>query len=257
MQREQVGLFILRVSLGLFLLLWSLDKLVVPEDTMKIFTKRFTTDLFTTKKRKRGLVLCIPHDNVVLGANDGHSLSRAAVGGRPCREDEMAGSLLNGTEERRRNFMLRRTVLMLIVLVACTGLSPAQGDEVDGLRASFEHEIAAFNARDLDTLMGNQHEHVVALNPASPTPVDGKSARRQSYQTLFATTESVTVTPKNPQFRVIDNTGLVWGEYTIAAKSKDKPMTTTAVRFTRTYVKSGGQWLLVLYHVAPLSAQPQ
>lgn len=39
------------------------------------------------------------------------------------------------------------------------------------------------------------------------------------------------------------NTGLVWGEYTIAAKPKDKPMTTTAVRFTRTYVKLGGQWL--------------
>ncbi|HEV8715595.1 MAG TPA: DoxX family membrane protein [Candidatus Binatia bacterium] len=38
MQKEQVGLFILRVSLGVFLLLWSLDKLVVPEGTVKIFT---------------------------------------------------------------------------------------------------------------------------------------------------------------------------------------------------------------------------
>jgi uncharacterized membrane protein YphA (DoxX/SURF4 family) len=38
MQKEQVGLFILRVSLGMFLLLWSLDKLVVPEGTVKIFT---------------------------------------------------------------------------------------------------------------------------------------------------------------------------------------------------------------------------
>lgn len=68
---------------------------------------------------------------------------------------------------------------------------------------------------------------------------------------------SVTVTPKNPQFRVIDNTGLVWGEYTITTTPKDKPPTTVAVRFTRTYVKSGGQWLLVLYHVAPLPAQAQ
>ena len=37
MQKEQVGLFTLRVSLGLFLLLWSIDKLVVPEGTVKIF----------------------------------------------------------------------------------------------------------------------------------------------------------------------------------------------------------------------------
>jgi len=36
--KEQVGLFILRVSLGLFLLLWSLDKLVVPEGTVRIFS---------------------------------------------------------------------------------------------------------------------------------------------------------------------------------------------------------------------------
>lgn len=102
-----------------------------------------------------------------------------------------------------------------------------------------------------------QHEHVVALSAGSPTPVDGKAARRQAYETLFATTERVTVTPKNPQFRVVDNTGVVWGEYSIAAKPKDKPLTMTAVRFTRTYVKSGGKWFLTLYHVSPLPAQPQ
>jgi hypothetical protein len=37
LQREHVGLFILRVGLGVFLLLWSFDKLVAPEGTVKIF----------------------------------------------------------------------------------------------------------------------------------------------------------------------------------------------------------------------------
>lgn len=153
--------------------------------------------------------------------------------------------------------MRRQMVFLLFLLLTAMGWSSARGDEVDGLRTSFEYEIAAFNARDLETLMSNQHDHVVALNPASPTPVDGKTARRQAYQTLFTTTESVTVTPKNPQFRVINNTGIVWGEYTIAAKPKDKPLMTNSVRFTRTYVKSDGQWRLVLYHVSPLPAPPQ
>ena len=153
--------------------------------------------------------------------------------------------------------MLRRLVAICLGFVVYTVGVPAHGDEVDSLRASFEREIGAFNARDLDTLMSNQHEYVVALNPASPIPVVGKAARRQAYQARFAAPESVTVTPKNPQFRVIDNTGLVWGEYTITTTPKDKPPTTVAVRFTRTYVKSGGQWLLVLYHVAPLPAQAQ
>ncbi|HXG17555.1 MAG TPA: nuclear transport factor 2 family protein [Methylomirabilota bacterium] len=153
--------------------------------------------------------------------------------------------------------MRRPRVFLLVLLFMATGRSSVHGDEVDRLRASFEREIAAFNARDLETLMSNQHEHVVALNPTSPTPVDGKAARRHAYQTAFAATESVTVTPQHPQFRVVDNTGIVWGEYTVTTKPKDKPPTTSTVRFTRTYVKSDGQWRLVLYHVSPLPAPPQ
>ena len=153
--------------------------------------------------------------------------------------------------------MRRRMVFLLISLVVYPAGSPAHGDAVDTLRASFEREIGAFNARDLDTLMSNQHDQVIALNPASPTPSDGKSVRQQTYQARFAAPESVTITPKNPQFRVIDNTGLVWGEYTITTTPKDKLPTTDFVRFTRTYVKANGRWLLVLYHVAPLPVQAQ
>jgi ketosteroid isomerase-like protein len=152
--------------------------------------------------------------------------------------------------------MLHKILGALLLFVTVTGASIVRGDEVDSLRASFEREIAAFNARDLDTLMDNQHERVIALNPASTAVVDGKAARRQAYQTLYANPDSVSVTPKNPQFRVIDNTGIVWGEYAIVTKAKDKPETTASVRFTRTYVKSDGKWRLVLYHVAPLPAQP-
>lgn len=153
----------------------------------------------------------------------------------------------------------QRGIMFIIMMgwVFCTGGSSAYGDDVDTLRTSFEREIGAFNAHDLDTLMSNQHEQVIAVNPASPTASDGKAVRRQGYQTRFAAPEQVTVTPKNPQFRVIENTGIVWGEYSITTTPKDKSPTTVAVRFTRTYVKSSGHWFLVLYHVAPLPTQAQ
>jgi ketosteroid isomerase-like protein len=154
--------------------------------------------------------------------------------------------------------MQRQIVFIVLMgLVLYTEKPSAHGEEVNSLRASFEREIGALNTRDLDTLMSNQHEQVIVLNPASPTPSDGKAVRRHGYQSRFAAPGQVTVTPKNPQFRVIDNTGLVWGEYTITTTLQDKPPTTAAVRFTRTYVKSGGQWFLVLYHVAPLPLQVQ
>lgn len=147
--------------------------------------------------------------------------------------------------------------IVVMAWLLCASGAPAYADDVETLRASFEREIGAFNARDLDTLMSNQHEQVIALNPASSTASDGKAARRQGYQARFAAPEQVTVTPKNPQFRVIENTGVVWGEYTITTTPKDKSPTTVAVRFTRTYVQSGGQWFLVLYHVAPLPKPAQ
>lgn len=40
-----LALFILRLGLGLFLLLWSIDKIVVPEQTVKIFSMFYKTPL--------------------------------------------------------------------------------------------------------------------------------------------------------------------------------------------------------------------
>lgn len=146
--------------------------------------------------------------------------------------------------------------MVLVVLFAgwlCVPLT-ARGDEVDDLKATFERGIAAVNAHDLEAVMAEQHEQIVVLSPDSPSPFDGKAARRQAYQTLFETTESFTVTPVNPQYRVIDNTGLIWGTYTIERKPKDGPQTSASVRFSRTYVKTNGQWLLVAYHLSPIPA---
>jgi hypothetical protein len=53
----------------------------------------------------------------------------------------------------------------------------AHGDETADLKSAFEAEISAVNARDLETLMGTQHEQVISLNAASPSTIDGKAAR--------------------------------------------------------------------------------
>jgi len=130
----------------------------------------------------------------------------------------------------------------------------AHGDETTDLKAAFAAEISALNARDLETLMGKQHEQIIALSPTSPSPVDGKAARRQGYQQLFETMDTFTVTPQNPQYRVVGDTGVVWETYTIESKAKGGPLTTTAVRFSRTYIKTHGQWQLFVYHVSPVPA---
>jgi len=128
----------------------------------------------------------------------------------------------------------------------------AQLDGTADLKAAFEAEIGAVNAHDLETLMGTQYQQIIALSPTSPSPIDGKAARRQGYQQLFETMETFTVTPHNPQYRVVGDTGVVWGTYTIERKPKGGLPTTASVRFSRTYIKVDGQWQLFVYHVSPV-----
>lgn len=46
-RREQAALFLLRVSLGFFLLLWSCDKLAEPDSAVKIFQVFYKTPIST------------------------------------------------------------------------------------------------------------------------------------------------------------------------------------------------------------------
>jgi hypothetical protein len=69
---------------------------------------------------------------------------------------------------------------------------------------------------------------------------------------MRASPESVTVTPINPQFRVIGTTGVVSSHLAIALKPKDGPMTTMFVYYIGTLAKSDGKWLLVAEHASRL-----
>ena len=146
-------------------------------------------------------------------------------------------------------FLHRCIPTVFIFTLACMP-AIALGEDVASLKAAFEKEIAALNASDLETVMAMQHEQVVAINPRSPQAIDTKAARREGYQQLFEATETFTVTPQNPEFRVVGDAGIVWGTYGIVNKPKAGEEVTFPIRFSRTYVKNNGAWQLFLYHVS-------
>lgn len=90
----------------------------------------------------------------------------------------------------------------------------------------------------------------VAVSHNGPFAVDGKAAFRQGARVLFNQTESMTMTPINPQYRGIGTTGLVWSHNAFTVKPKDGPMQTTFIRFTATYAKIDGKWLVVAEHLS-------
>jgi ketosteroid isomerase-like protein len=123
---------------------------------------------------------------------------------------------------------------------------------VDDLQAAFEQGVQAFNARDLDTWVSRWHDGVVNFGPLSPFPADGKAALRQNFRTAFANNESGTFTPINAQYRVVGDTGVAWGHYTLALKPKEGPPETFYGRYTVTYTRAGDEWLEVARHFSLL-----
>ena len=148
---------------------------------------------------------------------------------------------------------LGRQALSLCVLLTTLWIpSVVRSAEVDNLKATAERLIAALNKGDLDTWATLVHEQAVGFYAFSPFPVEGKVALRQNFQGLLSTTESLTITPLNFQYRVIGDTGYTWGHVVIAFKPKDGPLRITRVREVMTYTKVEKKWQMVTVHVSAI-----
>jgi hypothetical protein len=56
----------------------------------------------------------------------------------------------------------------------------------------------------------------------------------------------------NPEFLLAGTNALAWGHYTIIETPKIGPRETIHGRYTLTYTKVDGKWLLAALHLSPL-----
>ena len=129
--------------------------------------------------------------------------------------------------------------------------------DVDDLKATAEQANKAQGALDLNGWSALGHDQLVDFPPFPPFMVEGKAAVRQMFEALWANTESLMVRQINTQYRVIGSTGLVWGQYVTEFKLKNAPLQKTMGRFTATYVKIDGKWLMVSRHVSLLPTESE
>jgi ketosteroid isomerase-like protein len=129
--------------------------------------------------------------------------------------------------------------------------------DLDDLKATAEQANKAQAALDLNAWAALWHDQLVDFPPFPPFIVEGKAAVRQMFEALWANTERLLVRQINPQYRVIGSTGLAWGRYVTEFKLKNAPLQKTTGRFTATYVKTEGKWLLVSRHVSLLPAEAE
>ena len=140
-------------------------------------------------------------------------------------------------------------MLSLLFFVCLTLLSqPVSADDLDDLKATTERYANAWNTRDLDTILEIENASGFGYSTAFPRPLLGKEQLRKPYAQYFEMMEVVLVKTYKDEYRIIGNTGLVWGLYSQTTKQKNGPLRTVYLRHASTYVKSEGKWKLVLYH---------
>lgn len=129
---------------------------------------------------------------------------------------------------------------------------PAPGADVDDLKVAHEAMIKALNTRDNQAYNAGFYDREARFSATDPFPLDiAKSSRMSGPQ--VDPLESRNTTGINLQYRVIGNTGLVWGYHRDTFKRKDGPLQSNLIRVLLVYVKSDGKWLRAGTH---LSAVP-
>jgi ketosteroid isomerase-like protein len=132
---------------------------------------------------------------------------------------------------------------------------PAIADDLDDLKATHQKYIMAENTGDVETIFAIFQDQAVLIRGTDGIPKTIVKERAKKGYGKWRETHSVRHIEHKPDFRVIGNTGLVWGlvERTVVDKKSGIAQIFSS-RSSCVYVKSDGKWTLVLIHA---SSNPQ
>ncbi len=147
-----------------------------------------------------------------------------------------------------------RVTFVIVGLLAVLCVSRVVADDLADLKAAHAQALKALVTGDVDLWLASLHHEQVRFDYQQPTDYKGvdKATIGKDYAALFANIERYTITPVDLQYRVIGDTGLVWGYHVDSLKEKGKRGTVTISRMTAVYARTGGKWLRVLTHFSAL-----
>lgn len=155
--------------------------------------------------------------------------------------------------------MKMRCVISFMVLAGFVLISRlAIADDLADLKAAGENILQVWNTEDVEGIFDCWLEGGGIWLPASrafPVPVK-KSPRWIQFWTHWFQTHMIRLGWYNPQYRVIGNTGLVWGHMNHYVLNEETGIGKEEYRKAAgTFVKSEGKWKLVLFQDAPIPSE--
>ncbi len=119
---------------------------------------------------------------------------------------------------------------------------------VEAPPAVAEQWAAAFTKGDLDALMRLYDDDARLWGTSSSQLRKGARAIRQYYAQLLEAFPGTHISLRETDPRVYGDAGVNSGAYTMRRVAADGKVVVTSARFTITYVRRGGQWLIVDQH---------
>jgi hypothetical protein len=137
------------------------------------------------------------------------------------------------------------------VLAAATESRKVSGG-TDSLQVAFQEVTAALNRGDLDAFYGFMHPKLLMIDEDSPWRLDLAGFKDHISFHGGGVWESFGWIPRDPQFRVVGETGVVAGGATFRGKPKDAGYRLRHLLYSQGWIRDAGVWRMVLWHQAPI-----
>ena len=126
-------------------------------------------------------------------------------------------------------------------------------DDLADLKAAHQNYITAINTGNAESSMDLWLEGGVFLQASRAFPTVVNIARGKKMWSRFFQTHILILTFYKPEYRVIGNTGLVWGHFEELIMNKEKGVGKRRSRkVSLTYVKIEGNWKIAIFHASPI-----
>ncbi len=149
---------------------------------------------------------------------------------------------------------LSRTFIFVLILGIM--ISPLSAGDVDDLKAAFDQALEYLSQKDLDAFLSIWHPEAVLFSRNQIHPTDRAKLDDRVWADLFedffARIISAGYTQQAVEWRVVGDTGLVWGLTRLAVDPRFQASFEQDTRLTAVFVKVDGEWLILLWNNAPL-----
>ncbi len=149
---------------------------------------------------------------------------------------------------------LSRTFFFILILGIM--VSPLSAGEVEDLKAAFDQAIEYLSQKDLDAFLSIWHPEAVLFSRNRIHPIDRAKLEDRVWADLFedffARIISVGYTQQAVEWRVIGDTGLVWGLTRFAVDPRYQAGFEQDTRLTAVFTKVAGKWLIMHWNDSPL-----